>query len=98
MPKGRVSFNPAEVLFLALDIDGLDSRVIEALPWLPFHFPDLNWQWLIRRDSAYGPERPTTDLDAIEFAPREASRLSGALTSRCGPLQPRSPKNHAILP
>jgi hypothetical protein len=27
-------------------------------------FPDLNWQWLIRRDSAYGRERPATDLSS----------------------------------
>jgi hypothetical protein len=20
-------------------------RVTEALPWLPFHFPEMNWKW-----------------------------------------------------
>lgn len=44
--KSRVSSNPAELLLLALDTDDLDSRVVEALPWLPFRFPDLNWLWL----------------------------------------------------
>lgn len=44
--KGRIRFNPAELLLLALDTKDLDSRVTEALPWLPFRFPALNWEWL----------------------------------------------------
>jgi transcriptional regulator with XRE-family HTH domain len=44
--KRRSSLNPAEVLLLALDSEDLDARVTEALPWLPFHFPDMNWEWL----------------------------------------------------
>jgi hypothetical protein len=35
--------NPAELLLLALD-----ARVTEGLPWLPFRFPDLDWEWLTR--------------------------------------------------
>jgi transcriptional regulator with XRE-family HTH domain len=46
--KRRGSLNPAEVLLLALDADNLDSRVTEALPWLPFKFPDLDWEWLTK--------------------------------------------------
>ena len=30
----------------ALDSDDLDSRVIEALAWLPLAYPHLNWGWL----------------------------------------------------
>ena len=44
--KSHLSLNPAELLLLALDSDDLDARVTEALPWLPFHFPDMNWGWL----------------------------------------------------
>lgn len=44
--KGRLFLNPAELLLLALDSADLDVRVTEALPWLPFHFPDMNWDWL----------------------------------------------------
>jgi transcriptional regulator with XRE-family HTH domain len=44
--KNHLSLNPAELLLLALDCDDLDARVTEALPWLPFHFPDMNWGWL----------------------------------------------------
>lgn len=45
--KGRGSLNPAELLLVALDTEDLDTRVTEALPWLPLHFPELNWQWLM---------------------------------------------------
>jgi len=38
--------NPAELLLLAVDSEDLDARVTEALPWLPFHFPEMNWNWL----------------------------------------------------
>ena len=38
--------NPAEVLLSALSRDDLDSRLVEALPWVAFKFPDLDWQCL----------------------------------------------------
>ncbi len=41
------SINPAELLLRALDEDELDARVVEALPWLPFRFPEMNWEWLL---------------------------------------------------
>lgn len=39
--------NPARLLFDAIDTEDLDSRVIEALPWLPYTCPNLDWDWLI---------------------------------------------------
>ena len=45
--RGRTSLNPAELLLRALDTEDLDSRVTEALPWLPFRFPAMNWEWLV---------------------------------------------------
>jgi transcriptional regulator with XRE-family HTH domain len=45
-PTGRKK-NPAELLLAALGRDQLDSRLVEALPWVVWKFPDLNWQWLI---------------------------------------------------
>jgi len=35
--------NPTIVLSTALEIDDLDSRVVEALPWLIFNFPEMDW-------------------------------------------------------
>jgi hypothetical protein len=40
--------NPAEVLFDALNRPDLDARLVEALPWLPLEYPDMNWDWLTR--------------------------------------------------
>jgi len=44
--RGSVRLNPVEVLMEALDSDDLDSRVTEALAWLPLTYPHLNWNWL----------------------------------------------------
>lgn len=38
--------NPAELLLDALDRPDLDARLVEALPWLPLRYPNLNWAWL----------------------------------------------------
>ena len=45
--KSKATVNPAELLLRALDEDELDARVVEALPWLPFRFPEMNWEWLV---------------------------------------------------
>lgn len=39
--------NPAELLLTALSAAELDSRLIEALPWVVWKFPVLDWEWLI---------------------------------------------------
>jgi hypothetical protein len=44
--RGSTRQNPAELLMEALDSDDLDSRVTEAMPWLPLAYPHLNWDWL----------------------------------------------------
>ena len=46
--RGRL-FNPTTVLLSALRQKDLPSRVVEALPWLVLHFPDLNREWLVER-------------------------------------------------
>ncbi|HVV44475.1 MAG TPA: helix-turn-helix transcriptional regulator [Bryobacteraceae bacterium] len=40
--------NPAGVIFLALIQRDLDTRLVEALPWVIFRYSvDLDWQWLL---------------------------------------------------
>lgn len=39
--------NPAEVLLSALSAGDLDSRLVEALPWVVVQFPDMDWRWLV---------------------------------------------------
>ena len=40
--------NPAEVLLSALKSDNLDSRIAEALPWIIFNFPHIDWHTVIK--------------------------------------------------
>jgi hypothetical protein len=45
---GSPKWNPARLLVLALAEDQLDRRLAEALPWLVFRFPDMDWEWVCR--------------------------------------------------
>jgi transcriptional regulator with XRE-family HTH domain len=45
--KANKKKNPAEILLSALKSDNLDSRIIEALPWIVFNFPQMDWQIVI---------------------------------------------------
>lgn len=38
--------NPAQLLFVALRMPDLEPRLSEALPWVVWQYPDLDWQWL----------------------------------------------------
>jgi hypothetical protein len=38
--------NPAEVLTTALAQPDLETRVVEALPWVLLRFTDLDWEWV----------------------------------------------------
>lgn len=40
--------NPAEVLLSGLNTADLDSRLVEALPWLVWNFPEMDWRWVTR--------------------------------------------------
>jgi transcriptional regulator with XRE-family HTH domain len=44
--RGSARQNPTELLMEALDSDNLDSRVTEAMAWLPLTYPHLDWDWL----------------------------------------------------
>lgn len=45
---GGHAINPALLLMEAIDEEDLDARVVEALPWLMWHYPALDWKWLTR--------------------------------------------------
>jgi transcriptional regulator with XRE-family HTH domain len=48
--RSRVVSNPAEVVLNAVVQRDLDTRLVEALPWVLSKYTDLNWEWL--RDRA----------------------------------------------
>lgn len=39
--------NPAQLLFGALRTPDLEVRLGEALPWVVWQYPDLDWTWLV---------------------------------------------------
>lgn len=44
-PGRRV--NPALLLFAALRMSDLEPRLSEALPWVVWRYPELDWNWLV---------------------------------------------------
>jgi transcriptional regulator with XRE-family HTH domain len=52
LKSGGKKKNPAELLLSALGNDNLDSRLVEALPWVVLKFPNLNWHWLTQAAKA----------------------------------------------
>jgi hypothetical protein len=46
--RSRSNRNPASVLLAALSSPDLEVRVVEALPWLVWRFPEMDWDWLVR--------------------------------------------------
>ena len=45
--RGRPTRNPAQLLFYALNQPDLDTRLVDALPWLTYTYVDMNWDWLV---------------------------------------------------
>lgn len=87
---GSAKSNPAELLMDALDTEDLDSRVTEALAWLPLAYPKLNWEWLTF--NAKVRDRQNRLGFVVELA-REAaatsknSTLEGVLAKRADALE-----------
>ena len=45
----KIVSNPAEVVLSAVASKDLDTRLVEALPWVLITYTDLNWEWLQTR-------------------------------------------------
>ena len=45
----KIVSNPAEVVLCAVASKDLDTRLVEALPWVLITYTDLNWEWLQTR-------------------------------------------------
>ncbi|PYQ38951.1 MAG: hypothetical protein DMF77_22905 [Acidobacteria bacterium] len=69
--RGRL-LNPTAVLLSALRQEDLPSRVVEALPWLALHFPDLNREWLVERAKFHDVQ------NRLAYVVTLASELAGA--------------------
>jgi transcriptional regulator with XRE-family HTH domain len=92
--------NPAELLMEALDSDDLDSRVTEALAWLPLAYPRLDWKWLTANAKLH--DRQNRLAYVVELARQAAkrdrsSRLEGELAIRLAKLEPSRLANEDTL-
>ena len=47
--RRRAFVNPAVVLWAALRSADLETRLVEALPWVAWKYSDLDWEWLSQR-------------------------------------------------
>jgi hypothetical protein len=45
--RAHRTLNPAEVVLRVLRSKNVEARVVEALPWVLLHYPDVDWQWLL---------------------------------------------------
>jgi hypothetical protein len=47
--RSRTTVNPARLMLMALRLPDLETRLVEALPWLAWRHCDLDWDWLVER-------------------------------------------------
>jgi hypothetical protein len=74
----------------ALDSEDLDSRVVEALPWLPVKYPAMDWDWLIGNAKVHDRQNRLAfviGLAAGIAREKEEFHLAAALAKRCDALQ-----------
>jgi transcriptional regulator with XRE-family HTH domain len=89
--RGSARQNPTELLMEALDSDDLDSRVTEAMAWLPLAYPNLNWDWLTANAKLRDRQNRLGFLVALarQAAERDGSpQLEKELATRVAKLEP----------
>ena len=47
--RAPLQWNPAHLLVVMLLCDQVESRLVEALPWLPYRYPEMDWEWVVRQ-------------------------------------------------
>ncbi len=65
--------NPGEVLLAALAQDDLESRLVEALPWLGLRY-SLDWAWVVREAKVHDSMPEAERRWLTEHRPAEAKR------------------------
>jgi hypothetical protein len=69
------------VLFNALSQADLESRLVEALPWVVWRYPKLDWDWLVPRTKLYSLQNRLGYVNhlACRLAERDSDNASVAL-------------------
>ena len=79
--RSKVMSNPAEVVLNAVVKRDLDTRLVEALPWVLSTYTDLNWVWL--RDRA----KLNNAQNRLGYLVHLAEQTARALPERQGAVQ-----------
>jgi transcriptional regulator with XRE-family HTH domain len=74
--RARQTSNPAEVVLRAVVQHDLDTRLVEALPWVLKTYTDLNWEWLRDRVKLQNAQNRLGYL--VHLASGVAGELAGA--------------------
>jgi hypothetical protein len=78
LKRGR-RLNPAQLLVVALQQPNLETRLVEALPWVALHYPNLDWEWLLERAKVNDLQNRLGFV--LSLARRLAERKSDAQTA-----------------
>jgi transcriptional regulator with XRE-family HTH domain len=96
--RSRAVRNPAEVVLSAVLKPNLDTRLVEALPWVLSTYTDLNWEWLRDRAKLHNAQnklgylmhlaKETAGLrqDAVQVLSRREKELEEARLAHEGTL------------
>jgi transcriptional regulator with XRE-family HTH domain len=78
--RSKTVSNPAEVVLAAVVRQDLDTRLVEALPWVLSAYTDLNWEWLRDRAKLQNAQnRLGYLLHLAEQTARALPQLKGAV-------------------
>jgi Predicted transcriptional regulator with C-terminal CBS domains len=83
--RRRRKRNPAAVLVSALFSNDLETRIVEALPWLVLQYPGLDWEWVLTEVKLRDLQNRlgfVVDLAHELAAVREDAEATGAVLSR----------------
>lgn len=65
--KKTRKLNPAAVLMTALQTGDLDSRVVEALPWIIYNFSEIDWSRVINTAKLYDAQNRLGFLLSLSY-------------------------------
>jgi transcriptional regulator with XRE-family HTH domain len=78
--RSKAVSNPAEVVLNAVVNRDLDTRLVEALPWVLSRYTDLNWEWLRNRAKLHNAQNRLGYLVHLaEQTARAAPERQGAV-------------------
>ena len=87
LKRGR-RWNPAQVLLVALQQPDLETRLVEALPWVVARYQNLDWEWLLDRAKVHDLQNRLGFL--VTLARRVAERKrEDATSARLATLEQR---------